>query len=245
EPYAQDLAARLGDLQGGDLLEIAAGTGAVTAVLDKSLPTAVRLVATDLNEAMLRVGASRTNSDRVKWRQADAQELPFEAASFDAVVCQFGVMFLPDKRVGYREALRVLRPGGRYLFSVWNRVTENEVTDVGAGAVAALFPDNPPQFLERTPFGYHDVAVIRQELESAGFQRIEIDTVELVSISPSAEYAAVGLCQGTPLRNEIETRNPAALDEATAAATRALTARFGSGPFDNRMSAHVVTAFRT
>ena len=242
EPYADDLAQRLADVREGVVLELAAGTGVVTRALIKSLPQTVQIFATDLNEAMLRIGETRASDRRVSWRQADAQKLTFDDAAADVVVCQFGVMFLPDKEAGYREARRVLRPAGRYIFNVWDRLQQNEVSDVVARAVAAMFPSNPPRFFERTPFGYFDLAVIRQDLERAGFNNIEIDTVEMVSRAPSAEHVALGLCQGTPLRGEIEARDPTRLDEATAAATGALTARFGLAAFENRMHAHVVTA---
>jgi len=245
EPYAQDLAARVGDLQQGLLIELAAGTGVVMRELLKALPSAVRLVATDLNEDMLRVGASRASGPSLTWQQADMQQLPFADASADVVVCQFGVMFLPDKQAGYREVRRVLAPTGRYLFNVWDRLDLNEVTEIVSGAVGTLFPDDPPRFFERAPFGYFDVAAIRADLEGAGFQRVAIETVEKVSRAASAESVAVGLCQGTPLRSEIEARAPQRLEEATAAASEALVARFGRGPFDNRMSVHVVTAWST
>ena len=243
EPYAQDLAQRVSDLRRGRLIELAAGTGAVTRVLIGALPPEVHIVATDLNEGMLRVGASRTSGPSVTWRQADAQRLPFEDASADVIVCQFGVMLLPDKQAGYREARRVLVPAGRYLFNVWDSLAQNEVSEIVSRSVGALFPDDPPRFFERVPFGYHDVATIRAELESAGFQRIAIETVEKLSRAVSAESVAVGMCQGTPLRGEIEARDPRRLKEATAVATEALVTRFGRASFDNRMHAHVVTAW--
>jgi len=244
EPYAADLADRCGDLQSGLLVEIAAGTGAVTRALSRLLQPAVQLVATDLNEAMLRVAESRGAGSAVTWRQADAQKLPFDQASVDAIVCQFGVMFFPDKPAAYREACRVLRPAGRFVFNVWDRLALNEVSDIVTRAVSALFPDDPPRFFERTPFGYFDGAAIKKDLESAGFSRVTVETVEKVSRAPSAEHVAIGLCQGTPLRSEIEARDPARLNEATRVATEALRTRFGDDAFDNRMSALVVTAWR-
>ncbi len=245
EPYAEDVARRVADLQEGVVLEIAAGTGCVTRALRKALPPAVQIIATDLNEGMLRLGEARAGGAAVTWRQADAQKLPFEAGSVDAVVCQFGVMFMPDKLAAYREALRVLRPSGRYVFNVWDSLEHNQVSDVVTRSVAALFPNDPPRFFERTPFGYYDVAAIRSELQSVGFDRIEIETVEKVTRAPSPAHAAFGLCKGTPLRGEIEARAPTGLEEMTGVATDALAACFGSGAFDNRMRAHVVTAQRS
>jgi len=135
-------------------------------------------------------------------------------------------------------------PGGRFVFNVWDRLAANEVSQIVTSAVAGLYPHDPPRFFERTPFGYFDAAAIRAELQAAGFQRIEIDTVEQVSQAAAAEPVAIGLCQGTPLRGEIEARSPDGLEAATAAATSALQARFGAGSFQNRMSALVVTAYR-
>lgn len=241
EPYALDLAARLADLREGTLVEIAAGTGAVTRVLSAALP-GVRIIATDLNEGMARLGASRVNAPNVTWQQADAQQLPFEAGLAAAIVCQFGMMFVPDKVAAYREARRVLAPGGRFIFNVWDRLAENPVSEVVASSVAAQFPDDPPRFYERTPFGYFDAGTIESQLASAGFERIDFEPVECVTQAACAEHAAIGLCQGTPLRSEIEARRPEGLAAATAAATRALEERFGKGAFENRMRALVVTA---
>jgi SAM-dependent methyltransferase len=153
-------------------------------------------------------------------------------------------MFFPDRVAGYRETLRVLRPGGRFLFSVWDRIEENEFADVVTKAVAALFPDNPPNFLARTPHGYHDIEKIGAELAAAGFARVDIETVARRSRASSPRDPAIGYCQGTPLRNEIEARDPSRLAEATDAATSALESRFGPGSIDGKIQALVITASR-
>jgi SAM-dependent methyltransferase len=241
EPYADDLAARIPHAR--SVLETAAGTGVVTRALARALPAA-RIVATDLNPAMLEIAASRASAPSVTWKQADAQKLPFGDAEFDTVVCQFGVMFFPDKQAGYREAMRVLAPGGRFVFNVWDVLAANEVTRITAETVAKSFPQDPPRFIERTPFGYFDPAVIRAELERAGFGGITIDSVEKVTRCKSAEQAAVGLCKGTPLRSEIEARDAARLEQVTDEVRKALVARFGPSSFDNRMRALVVSASR-
>lgn len=244
EPYAIDLAQRLAGLTTGSVLEIAAGTGMVTRALARSLPETVSIVATDLNQPMVDFAAAQEGSARVTWRQADAQSLPFEDQSFDAVVCQFGVMFFPDKRAAYREALRVLKPGGRYLFNVWDRIEDNEVPQIVTEALATVFPQDPPRFLARTPHGYHNPTTIRDDVQAAGFKQIEIDTVERRSRAPSPRDPAIGFCQGTPLRNEIEARDKSRIEEATDAAARAVAARFGTGKVDGKIQALVVTAVR-
>jgi SAM-dependent methyltransferase len=242
EPYANDLARRLSDLKDGSVLEIAAGTGIVTSALMKTLPPAVSLVATDLNQAMLDVAKVKDTASRVSWQQADAQALPFPEAAFDSVVCQFGVMFFPDKPKAYREARRVLKPGGRYLFNVWDSLAHNEIADLVSRAVAELFPNDPPQFLARTPYGYHDKDAITAALKNVGFVDVAIETVESRSRAATAVDAVIGLVQGSPLRSEIEARDAKRLAEATAAAAAKVTARFGDGPVDGKMQAHVVTA---
>lgn len=243
EPYARDLAERLAKAEPRDLLEIAAGTGVLTRAVASRLPAHVRIVATDLNQPMLDQAAARQCGDtRITWRQADALALPFEDQTFDAVACQFGVMFFPDKVQAYREVRRVLKPGGRFFLNVWDRITENEFADVVTEALAELFPSDPPRFLLRTPHGHHDVARIREDLTSAGFTSISIDTRGDTSKAPSANEAAKAYCLGTPLRLQIEKRDASRLEEATQRAAEALARRFGSGPIEGRIRAHVITA---
>jgi ubiquinone/menaquinone biosynthesis C-methylase UbiE len=245
EPYARDLAARLANFKPQDVLETAAGTGVLTRAIASKLAANVRIVATDLNQPMLDHAAAKMNPEaRIIWRQADALALPFEDQSFDAVVCQFGAMFFPDKVLGYTEARRVLKPGGHFLFNVWDEISENEFADVVTAALATVFPQDPPRFMARTPHGYHDVAKLREELTAAGFASVSIETRGDVSKAPSPRDPAIAYCQGTPLRNEIEARGPPGLEAATQACTQALALRFGNGAVEGRIRAHVITATR-
>ena len=245
EPYAEDLAARVAAIRPMRVLELAAGTGVVTRALAARLPAEARIIATDLNQPMLDQAAARQKGDaRIVWQQADAQTLPFEDRSFDAVVCQFGVMFFPDRVNAYRETLRVLKPGGGYFFNAWDRIADNEFADVVTEAVAALFPSDPPRFLARTPHGYHDADQIRADVSAAGFGAITLETIEYRSRAKSPLDPAIAYCQGSPLRNEIEARDKAGLDRATKAAAAALARRFGAGAIDGRIQAHVVVAMR-
>ena len=216
EPYAADMARRAASLSPGALLEIAAGSGVVTRALAPKLPANASYVVTDLNQPMLDYAASRQPADaRITWRQADALALPFEDATFDVVCCQFGAMFFPDRTAGYREAKRVLKRGGHYLFSVWDRIEENVFADDVTNALARIFANDPPRFLARTPHGYHDTTQIRSELESAGFSRVMIETRAEQSRASSPRVPAVAFCQGTPLHNEIEVTSLSERAEAT------------------------------
>src|SRR3984885_13347856 len=243
EAYAADLAELVAASSPGSVLETAAGSGAVTRALAPKLSADACYVVTDLNQPMLDYAATRQGSDsRIEWRQADALDLPFEDASFDVVCCQFGVMFFPNRGAGYAEARRVLRPGGRFVFNVWDRIEENAFADDVTNAVAAVFPHDPPRFLARTPHGYHDIALIREELSRAGVADIEIETREEVSRAPSARDAATAYRQGTPLRNEIEAREASLLQLATHRATEAIARRHGEGPVAGKIQAHVIVA---
>jgi ubiquinone/menaquinone biosynthesis C-methylase UbiE len=224
-----------------DILETAAGTGIATRAIAAALPQAA-IVATDLNQAMLDIAAGKASVGSIRWQQADAQALPFAPGSFDAVVCCFGVMFMPERTTAYREVLRVLRPSGRFLFTVWDRLEVNPLGQEVDAAVAGLFPSNPPHFLARTPYGYHDRARIQSDLREAGFTSVTIEEVWRESDVPSAWEPAMGLCQGSPLRGEIEARDPGGLVRATEAAAAALRARFGSGPFRAPVQALFITA---
>lgn len=243
EAYADDLAERIVGLEPQRVLETAAGTGVLTRALASKLRAGARILATDLNQPMLDRAASRQPDDaRIQWRQADALKLPFDDKSMDVVACQFGVMFFPDKVQGYREARRVLAPGGRFLFNVWDQIAENEFADVVTRALAKLYPEDPPYFMARIPHGYHDVQRIRGELSVAGFSSIDVETRDGVSRARSPHDAAVAYCQGTPLRNEIALQGPARLDEATQTAAEALARRFGAGPIEGRIRAHIIAA---
>ncbi len=243
EPYAADIAQRAARLSPSTVLEIAAGTGVVTRALAPKLPPAASYAVTDLNQPMLDYAASKQVPDsRIKWLQADAMALPFENAAFDLVCCQFGAMFFPDRPNAYREARRVLKPGGHFLFNVWDRIEENIFANDVTHALAKIFPNDPPRFLARTPHGYHDTALIRSDLENAGFSHVVIETRAEQSRAPSPRIPAVAYCQGTVLRSEIEARDAGKLQAATDYAESIIAERHGSGAVAAKIQAHVIMA---
>lgn len=243
-PYAEDLACRAASLAPGCILETAAGSGALTRALAPKLGARTCYTASDLNAPMLAFAKSRQEGDRrIVWQTLDAQTLPFDDAAFDIVCCQFGVMFLPAKARAYREAKRVLKPGGRFLFNVWDRIEENVFADDVTEALSRYCANDPPRFLARTPHGYHDVDQIRGDLVEAGFANVEIETKPEQARAANAMHPAFGYCQGTPLSAEISARAPGKLDAATAFCAAAIAERHGSGPMATKIQAHIVTAF--
>jgi ubiquinone/menaquinone biosynthesis C-methylase UbiE len=190
---------------------------------------------------MLDFAAAKRPGSGIVWKQADAEALPFDDASFDAVVCQFGIMFVPDKDKAYAEARRVLRPGGALLFTVWDAIDHNPLPRTSAAAIAALFPADPPTFMQRVPYGYYDTDAIERALRKAGFARINCEK-RTARIRATALDQAMGTCHGGPLRNEIEMRDPDGLARATEAVARAVEDKFGSGEFEATNQAIVITA---
>lgn len=246
EPYATDLAGRL-ELSAGPaarVLELAAGTGILTRRLRERMPAGAILVATDLNPPMLEVARANLGATSgVEWRQADATALPFPPETFDAVACQFGLMFFPDKPRAAREAARVSRRGAQLLLNVWDSLEHDPIGRIADETIAGFFPSDPPDFY-KIPFGYHDKGVIRALLEGAGWDHVQASTLPLIAEAPSAEHAAVGLVRGNPVLLAIRERGTAEPDAIVAGVAAALAKEFGDRPLRVPMQAHVVTARR-
>ena len=244
EPYAQDLVDRVKVPAGGRLLEIACGTGIVTRRLRDRLPPGAKIVATDLNEAMINYARQKFRPDEnIEWKPADALDLPFGDKSFDAVVCQFGLMFFPDKQRGVNEAYRVLKPDGRYIFSVWDAIERVDLAKATETVIKQFFPENPPDFYD-IPFSFHEEERLRSVLMTAGFREITIEAVPFPCVSASARDAAHGLIHGNPVITAINERDPAKAPEIEAALAEKIAAQFGAAPVNARMQAIVCTGVR-
>jgi SAM-dependent methyltransferase len=240
-PYARYLADRVRALGPRSVLETAAGTGVLTQALALALPDEVAITATDLNQPMIDLARAKSAETRVKWQQADAMQLPFPDETFDLTVCQFGVMFFPDKTTSFREAARVLNSRGHYLFTVWDdwkKMPEAPLA-IAADVVAEMLRCDQASLVNPA---YHDEATLRQDLAAAQFLQIEVERVMLPSAAASAREAALATVHGSLLRTVIETQYPGRLDDATNAVESALLSKFGHGAVAGRTSALIVTA---
>ena len=228
--FADDIARRAAATAPTRVLEIAAGTGIVTRRLRDMLPREAHLTATDLNPPMLEVARAKFSpNEMVEFQPADATALPFPDASFDAIVCQFGVMFFPDKDKGYREAHRVLVGGGRYLFSVWDSHRYNPIGRLITETLAGLFPHDPPQFYQ-VPFSYHRLDPIKDSLAAAGFTDFRIAVLSLSKIVPDVATYAQALVRGNPLIDQIRARGGVDPESVIEELVEALPRQFGTNP---------------
>lgn len=247
DAYARDMVARLAPLlkakPDARILELACGTGIVTNLIANALPSGASLLATDISEPMLNLArANFTGAPGVIFQTADACSLPFKDQSFDLIVCQYGVMFFPDKVKAMQEARRVLAPGGTYIFNIWDSLAANPIAKVEHETISALFPNDPPQFLAKFPFGYSDRAEIERVAHAGGFTNVKLETVQFPCTAPTAEDAARGFVEGTPILPALQERGVTDITPIRAAVAKALAAKFGDRPCRSTMSAIVATA---
>jgi ubiquinone/menaquinone biosynthesis C-methylase UbiE len=241
-PFADDMARRVGRLSIGPLLEIAAGTGILTQAIASALSAGMTVIATDPSPEMVTHAAGKPGMARVIWQQADPAPLPFNDATFGIVVCQFGVAALEDPVRVFRQARRVMKQGGRFVFSVFGTLEQNPVADCLQGALDAFFPANPPRFIADALHGYSENNAIDDDLTDAGFTDAIYTTVDQPFVAASARDVAIGYCLGTPLRTDLELLTAGDTEPAVNAATRALERRFGFGAIEAIMRAHIISA---
>jgi len=242
QPYAEDLATRLAANKTGSVLELACGTGILTRVLRTHLPSKVKLIATDLNEPMFRQAAAKFGKrERVQWLEADACDLPFADRNFNAVVCQFGIMFVSNRALAAREAYRVLKRGGLFLFNVWDAMRHNKLGELAHRTITSFFENDPPTFY-KVPFSYHNRAEIRRILRQAGFREIKTEVIAKIGEANRAEDVARGLIEGNPVAVTIAKRDPSLLPIITGAVAAAIARRFGERDIRAPMRAIVVRA---
>ena len=241
EPFAEDLADRISGKKYKEVLELACGTGRVTRHLKKVLPKEAKLVATDRHADMIKVAADSLPNENINWQTADAQQLMFPDESFDLVVCQFGLMFVPDKKKALSETYRVLKRGGKFLFNTWDKIENNGVIYLGNQIICSYFPENPPSFY-RVPFSLCQPDQLETWLTAAGFKHIKVTPVEKEGISPSAKEAAVGIVEGNPIHDRIIEKDPKLVDVIRTAVEQKISEEFGSSPLKSPLRAWVIEA---
>jgi ubiquinone/menaquinone biosynthesis C-methylase UbiE len=243
EPYALDMVSRLQDKKYPQILELACGTGRVTAHLVKSVKHD-SLTATDLNPDMIEVAKSIVTSDKITWQVADAVALPFEDNSFDAVVCQFGIMFFPDKLKGLQEAYRVLkpamagRPGGKLIFNTWDKVENNPAVHEGRQIIEGYFGDDPPVFYN-IPFSMYDENELQSLMKDACFKNIKTTLVKKEAVAERAAGLAIGMVEGSPILLSITEKDPSLVEPIEKHVEKVLAEKFGNAPLKSKLQAWV------
>ncbi len=228
--YADLIAKRCSERTALNVVELAAGTGIVSRRLRDTLPPETRLVVTDLNAPMLDIAKGKfSGTDNVEFTVANAMDLPFGDSEFDMIVCQFGVMFFPDKPASYREAARVLRSEGYYIFNVWGPMSENPYSQMAYDVSAKIFPEDPPGFY-KVPFHYGDPSDVKKDLAAAGWHKVEHETIHLKKTIENPEAFANALVYGNPLIDEIRDRGGVDPETVAAAMLDAIHSTFGPGP---------------
>lgn len=243
QPYAEDIAARAKALSPKSLLELAAGTGIVTRVLRDALPSRTKILASDLNDDMLDIAKKKFRFwDKVSFSVIDAMDIGHADASFDMLLAQFGIMFMPDKVASLKEALRVLKPGGTYLYSAWDNQAANPFAGIADKLIGSFFESDPPGFY-KVPFHYHDPALLKADAEAAGFADVAVERVEKTGVITSLDSFANAFVFGNPVHIEIEERGTGVTPEQARDAVRQTFAEtFGEAPTTMPLAAYVVTA---
>jgi len=240
EPYALDIVSRMENKKYSNILELACGTGRVTAHLSRSLAHD-QLIATDLNKDMIEVAKQNVTDKNIQWQVADALELPFKNNSFDAVVCQFGIMFFPDKLKGLQEAYRVLRPGGKLLFNTWDKVENVPAIHEGRKIVESFFENDPPGFY-KTPFSMFDKDELENLMKSAGFKNVSATLVKKEGVSSGAADLTKGIVEGNPIYLAIIEKDPSLIKPIEEKVEKVLAEKFGDKPLKSSLAAWVCEA---
>jgi ubiquinone/menaquinone biosynthesis C-methylase UbiE len=243
EPYAIEVSNRIDISSIHIALEIACGTGRVTRHLRNIIPSKARLIASDISPDMLDIAKEKLNLLDIEWQIIDAQELPFRDNALDLVVCCFGYMFVPDKTRAFAEAYRVLKPGGMFLFTTWDKLQNNAASFVYRTIAKAYLEDPLPESYNLA-FSMSDEMMIRDLVHDAGFTKMSIEEVNKISFCPTAKEAAEGLVQGGAVYNEIMNRNPAWIEEIKMKVEAGLAEKFGTGPVTAPMTAIVTQAWK-
>ena len=243
EPYALDLAKRINKISPKNLLELASGTGRLTKLLPGVTAKGASIIASDINPAMINFGQSKVQDDKIKWQVVDAVSLPFDDSTFDCVVVQFGVMFYSDRIKSFREAWRVLKPGGTFLFNCWDELKTNPLSFIADEALHQFFPVDTPAFFS-IPYSYYDEKIIRSDLQQAGFENTTVEVVKLTSYSKTAADAAKGLIQGTPTVTAIEERDAKKLPLILAHIDNEIAKQFGKESLKVPLQARIVSAIK-
>ncbi len=244
EPFATVVAERVRQLRPEALLEVACGTGRLTQYLPGVLPAGASILASDINPAMLAYAREALKKhENIRWDVVDAVSLPYQDAAFDLILSQFGVMFYSDRSKAFAEVYRTLKPGGAFVFTAWDQLEYNPAAQLTDETLRHFFPVETPAFYQ-VPFSYHDEHRIRYDLAQAGFEQIRMEMLTLTGHADTAENAANGLLEGTPVHTAIVERDDALLPPMRKVLAEELALKFGPSKLRVPLQARLVVAVK-
>jgi SAM-dependent methyltransferase len=244
EPFAKAMIDHIRPMHLEAVLEVACGTGRVTKYLPNTLHPSAQMVITDINPAMVEYAKKVCGTNpRFQWDIVDAVKLPYKAAQFDGILSAFGVMFYSDRRKAYEEAMRVLKPGGVFVFTAWDKMENNPSAHMTTKTLQHFFPENTPAFYH-VPFSYWHEPTIHADLTAAGFTSVQMELLNLTGHADSPQSAARGLLEGTPVYTEIIARDESVLAPLNKHLAALLEKRFGSRDLKVPLQARLVTAIK-
>jgi ubiquinone/menaquinone biosynthesis C-methylase UbiE len=245
--WAADLVGRVGLRRGERVLDVACGTGVVARAAAGRVGRTGHVAGIDINAAMLAVARSLPAGPGagVGWFEASALGLPFRAGSYDVVLCQLGLQFVPGRSAALAEMRRVLVTGGRIGLTVYGPIEHNPVALALAQALDRhLGPGT--SVTKRAEHALADPALLRALAAGAGFSRIQILTqTRIVRFASAADYVRIQLT-ATPLASLLRAQAEGAVSHLTQALTAdvaaALQARREDGGLAFPQEAHILLA---
>ena len=243
EPFAIEVAKRVDPTGTAVVLEIAAGTGRVTRHIRERILPSAKLIASDISEEMQAVAKKKLGHLDIDWQNIDAQQLPFSDNSIDLVICCFGYMFVPDKTKAFAEVYRVLKPGGHFLFSTWDKLENNPASYISR-CMAKQYLEEPLPASYDLPTSMSDESGIRSLLQDAGFSKLSVEKVKLLTAIPTAKEAALGFVQGGGVYDEVRKRKSGSIDEIKIRLEKELAGQFGDAPMIAPISALISQAWK-
>lgn len=238
--WAPDLLQAARVQTGERVLDVACGTGAVTRLLAERVGLTGNVVSLDINPGMLAVARRTVLGPNIEWLESSALDMPLPDATFDAVVCQQGLQFFPDRPAALSEMRRVLKPGGRLALACWRSI---EHTPGYLALEQALARRIGPEKAALPPFSFGDAAALRGIVVGARFREVNLRAEAKMVRFLSAEHMVRAVVGGAPtMMGALTEQGEGVLDAIIAEVTEATRQYVDDEGWATPAVSHIVTA---